>query len=265
MSTVLYRREGHVGMIGLNRPEKLNAINEELKRDLLTVLDEFTADDEARVAILYGEGRGFCTGIDLSPQGDYEHPYVLRDRDRIEDSVRTWLRLWECPKPIIAQVHGFCFAGGTQPPLFCDLVAVGEETRIGFPKVPVGGGFISPMWSWRVGSQWARYMSYQVGIEITGQQAHEMGYAALIYPEAELADRVMEVAQNMAKVPGEMLRIKKAANNRVQELQGFRTAVLQAVEWDAIAHTAETVDVARSWIAEHGLKGAIAKFREEGM
>jgi enoyl-CoA hydratase len=262
--TVVYRREGRVGMIGLNRPERLNAISRELTADLTDVLAEFTADPEARVGILYGEGRAFCAGADLTP-GDYHKPDVLADRAAIEGSVRTWLRLFDCPKPIIAQVHGYCIAGGTQPPLFCDIVSIGAETVVGFPKVPVGGGFISPMWSWRVGSQNARLMSYQVGITITGQEAHRMGYAALCYPEADLAAETVKVAENIAKLPSDLLQIKKYANNRVLELQGFRAAVLNAAEWDAIAHTAETVSEAREWIQDLGLKGAIAKFAEEGM
>jgi enoyl-CoA hydratase len=165
----------------------------------------------------------------------------------------------------VAQVHGYCIAGGTQPPLFCDVVSIGAETVVGFPKVPVGGGFISPMWSYRVGSQNARLMSYQVGIEISGQKAHEMGYAALCFPESELAAETFKVAENMAKLPSELLQIKKFANNRVLELQGFRMAVLQAVEWDAIAHAGQTVTDVREWIQELGLKGAISKFAKEGM
>lgn len=263
--TVLYRREGRVAMIGLNRPERLNAINRELTADLREVLAEFTADPDARVAILYGEGRAFCAGADLTPEGKYHSPDVLADRAAIETGVRTWLTLFDCPKPIIAQIHGYCIAGGTQPPLFCDIVSISAEAVVGFPKVPVGGGFISPMWSWRVGSQYARLMSYQVGITITGKQAHEMGYAALCFPEADLATETFKVAENIAKLPSDVLQIKKFANNRVLELQGFRTAVLGAAEWDAIAHAGNTVTMAREWIQELGLKGAIEKFAREGM
>jgi enoyl-CoA hydratase len=263
--TVIYRREGRVGMIGLNRPERLNAINRELTADLRDVLAEFTADPQARVGILYGEGRAFCAGADLTPQGAYHVPDTLADRAAIEAGVRTWLTLFDCPKPIIAQVHGYCIAGGTQPPLFCDIVSIAAEAAIGFPKVPVGGGFISPMWSWRVGSQQARLMSYQVGRTITGKEAHEMGYAALCFPADQLAEETFKVAENIAKLPSDILQIKKYANNRVLELQGFRTAVLNAAEWDAIAHNADTVTTAREWIQELGLKGAIEKFAKEGM
>jgi len=263
--TVIYRRQGRVGMIGLNRPHKLNAMNRQLITDFVAALEEFSADDDARVGILYGEGAAFSSGVDLTPEGLYEAPDPLRDRAAIEQSVRTWLRIWECPKPVIAQVHGYCIAGGTQPPLFCDIVAVAEEARIGFPKMPVGAGFISPMWSFRVGSQNARLMSYDVGSEITGRQAYEMGYAALIFPERLLAEKTYEVAERIARLPSDILAIKKASNNRVQELQGFRAAVLGAAEWDAIAHTSSTVAQAREWIGKWGLKEAIAKFESEGM
>lgn len=263
--TIVYRREERVGMIGFNRPERLNAINRELTADLREVLAEFTADPEVRVGILYGEGRGFCAGADLTPEGQYHAPDPLADRAAIENGVRSWLALFDCPKPIIAQIHGYCIAGGTQPPLFCDIVSIAAEAVVGFPKVPVGGGIISPMWSWRVGSQNARLMSYQVGITITGRQAQEMGYAALCFPESELAAETFKVAENIAKLPSELLQIKKFANNRVLELQGFRSAVLGTAEWDAIAHASQTVMTSREWIQDLGLKGAIEKFAKEGM
>ncbi|WNI18998.1 enoyl-CoA hydratase-related protein [Actinacidiphila sp. ITFR-21] len=263
--TVVYRRDGRIGLIGLNRPEKLNAINGQLIADYHAALDEFTRDEEARVGILYGEGRAFCVGMDLSPDGGYVRADAAEDRTHIEELAKGWLRLWDCPKPIIAQVHGYCFAGGTQLPVCCDVVAVAEETRLGWPKMPVGAGWISPMWSFLVGTQRAKLMSYQVGSTITGREAYEWGYAGLVFPQDRLAEEVRKIAENMAKLPSDMLRIKKYANNRVLEGQGFRTAVLAGAEWDAVAHTTRTVADARGWIKEHTLKGAIAKFAREGM
>jgi enoyl-CoA hydratase len=179
--------------------------------------------------------------------------------------ARSWLRLWDCPKPIIAQVHGFCFAGGTQLPVCCDIVSIAEETVLGWPKMPVGAGWISPMWSFLVGTQRAKLMSYRVGSTMTGRDAYEAGYASLIFPTESLAEQTLSVARDIAKLPSDMLRIKKYANNRVLERQGFREAVLGGAEWDAVAHTTDTVNEAREWIREHGLKGAIQKFAREGM
>lgn len=264
-SLVTYRRDEHVAFLGLNRPEKLNAITPGLIADYRAALDQFISDPQARVAILYGEGRAFCVGMDLSPKYHTEPKDAGADRTYIEEMARDWLRMWDCPKPIIAQVHGFCFAGGTQLPICCDITVVAEDAVLGWPKMPVGGGWISPMWSFLIGTQRAKLMSYSVGSEMTGLEAYEAGYASKVYPSETLAEETLALAREIAKLPSDVLRIKKYANNRVWERQGFREAVLGGAEWDAVAHSTETVHTARAWIAEHGLKGAIDKFKKEGM
>jgi enoyl-CoA hydratase len=263
---VVYRRDGKIGYIALNRPEKLNAINDEMFEDFINALEEFSADSEARVAILYGEGTSFCVGMDLSPKARTAHgDSIIEDRERIQNAAETWLRLWDCPKPIIAQIHGYCIAGGTQPPIFCDLVAVADDATFGWPKVPVGAGYISPMWAWAVGPRVAKEMSFIAGSTMTAQRAYETGYASLIFPPDQLEKGVRAVADQIALMAPELLRLKKLAINRVMELQGFRTAVLYGVEWDVIAHASEPVAKVRGWLRELGIKGAIAKYLAEGL
>lgn len=262
---VTYRRDGKVAFLGLNRPEKLNAITPALIAGYHAALDKFIEDADARVAILYGEGRAFCVGMDLSPEHHRAPKDAGVDRTYIEEMARAWLRMWDCPKPIIAQVHGFCFAGGTQLPICCDITVIAEDTVLGWPKMPVGGGWISPMWSFLIGTQRAKLMSFRVGSEMSGREAYEAGYASKIFPAESLGEETLKIARNIAKLPSDMLRIKKYANNRGWERQGFREAVLGGAEWDAVAHTTEAVHTARAWIAEHGLKGAIDKFQREGM
>jgi enoyl-CoA hydratase len=262
---VTYESAGKVGFLTLNRPQKLNAITPALIADYHAALQEFTDDPQARVGILRGAGRAFCVGMDLSPENRYILPDAAADRTHVEEMGRSWLRMWDCPKPIIAQVHGFCFAGGTQLPLCCDIVAIAEDTVLGWPKMPVGAGWISPMWSFRVGVQRAKLMSFRVGSTMTGREAYEAGYAALMFDAESLAEETLKVAHDIAKLPSDMLRIKKYANNRVLERLGFREAVLDGAQWDAVAHTTTTVHDASAWIKEFGLKGAIEKFQQEGM
>lgn len=263
---VTYRAEGRVGYIGLNRPEKLNAISAEMIVDYHAAVDAFIADPETRVGILYGEGRAFCVGMDLSPAGRTQHERpITEDREAIQRTTDAWMRLWDCPKPIIAQIHGYCIAGGTQLPIFCDLVAVAEESEFGWPKVPVGAGYISTMWAWFVGPRLAKQMSFIAGSTMTGRRAYEAGYANLIFPADELADRVREIADQIALMAPELLRIKKLAINRVMEVQGFRTAVNFGAEWDAIAHASVPVSEVRSWLRETGIKSSIAKYQAEGL
>jgi enoyl-CoA hydratase len=263
---VTYHRDGRIGYLGLNRPEKLNAISPSMIADYHAALDAFIADDAARVGILYGEGRSFCVGMDLSPAGRTQHDGpIVDDRESIQKTTDAWMRLWDCPKPIIARIHGHCIAGGTQLPIFCDLVAVAEDAQFGWPKVPVGAGYISTMWAWFVGPRLAKEMSFVAGSTMTGRRAYEAGYANLIFPADELEARTRELADQIALMSPELLRIKKLAINRVMEVQGFRTAVNFGAEWDAIAHASPSVTQVRSWLRDLGIKGAIEKYAAEGL
>jgi enoyl-CoA hydratase len=262
---VTYHRDGKIGHLVLNRPEKLNAISPELIADYETALKRFISDPEARVAVLRGEGRAFCVGMDLSPEANYVHPDAASDRTQIEEMARSWLRLWDCPKPVIAQVHGHCLAAGMQLAMCCDIVVIAEDATLGWPKLPVGAGWISPMWSFHVGIQRAKLMSYRVGSTISGREAYDAGFAALVFPSDSLQAESIGLAAEIAKLPSDILRIKKFANNRVLEAQGFRTAVLSGAEWDALAHTTAAVDTSREWIEAEGLKGAIERFQRTGM
>jgi enoyl-CoA hydratase len=263
MGLITYETVGRVARIGLNRPEKLNALNEELIVGIRAATDRFSADETARVAILHGLGRSFSVGFDLSRPAGYLSD--VANRERLQRTLETWLHLWRCPKPIIAQVHGYCLAGATHIPICCDVTIVADDALFGWPRLPLGGGLISPVWAWVVGVQRAKLMSYRVGSTITAREAHEWGYASLIYPAAELAERTLELAQEMALLPSELLRIKKLANNRVAASQGFEASMLAGAEWDTIAHTTGTVHEIREWIKDLGLKGAIDKFKREGL
>ena len=105
--------EGPVAYVTLSRPEKLNAINEQLRTDLEAALRDLDEGDEVRVVVLKAAGRAFCAGYDLTPRpGGGERPSIARDRDRLRRSIERWLWMWNYRKPLIAQVHGYCLAGG---------------------------------------------------------------------------------------------------------------------------------------------------------
>jgi enoyl-CoA hydratase len=122
---VQYREEGPVAFLSLNSPERLNALSPEMLADLGEAIDALEASEEARVGILHGNGRAFCAGFDVSRnRGTYRSVDTApwSDRQRLHRFATTFLRLWECSKPIIAKVHGVCMAGGVQLPMCCDLV-----------------------------------------------------------------------------------------------------------------------------------------------
>lgn len=269
MDLVRFERHGRVGHVVLNRPEKINALSRDLLAQLRETWREVAADSSVRVAILRGEGRGFSAGADLTqgrapnapPEGD-----VVADRQGILDGLLgTCLMAWDLPKPVIAQVHGYCFAGGTLLALYTDMIFIAEDTVVGWPKVPVGGGLIGPSWSWMVGPYRAKEFSLTVGHTFSGAQAVAMGWGNRAVPADRLAQETQEAAEKIAKLSSDLIAIKKAAVNKQMDARGFRTGIMHGAEMDAIAHTTHAVHVAREQIRARGLKGAIDWFQQEGI
>lgn len=256
------RREGHVCRISFDRPHRLNAFSD----TLLAELDRALAaerDSDSRVLVLSGAGRAFSAGFDVS--GDAEEIAAGMDsvelRDRQAAHAERWLTIWDHPKPVIAAVHGYCIAAATQLCCFCDLTVVAEDAVIsGSPALPLGGGFISPVWSYSVGVKRAKQMSFVAGERISGATAAEWGWANYAVPAEELEESVAELAARIARTPARILRMKKLANNRALEMQGFRTIALIGADSNTVAHESEAVKGFQASIREHGLKEAIRRF-----
>jgi enoyl-CoA hydratase len=257
---VLIEKVGRIAYVILNRPEKLNALSADLFRDLDLALEELEQDDSISVLIIKGRGRAFSVGYDVSK---YKEPTVTEDRDKLEAYTRRWLRVWEYPKPIIAQVQGFALAGGTQLLACCDIVITDEEAQFGFPSLPLGGGFVGIYWGWHVGPQRAKMLDLTAGSRITGKEATEYGIAAKCFKGDELEEETLKIARGIAKTPLDILKLKKKAHNRTMELQGFRTSVMFGPEQDAIIHTADGIKLVHQKIKELGLKGAIEWFNSQ--
>ena len=257
---VLIERKGKIAYVILNRPEKLNALNASLFADLDNALDELEYDDSVSVLIIKGSGRAFSVGYDVSK---YKAPTVIEDKENLDRYTKRWIRIWEYPKPIIAQVHGYALAGGTQLVACCDVVVTDEDTQFGFPSLPLGGGFVGIYWGWHIGHQRAKMLDLTAGSRITGREAEQYGIAAKCVPSGELESAALEIARGMAKTPLDILKLKKQAHNRIMDLQGFRTGIMFGPEQDAIIHTADGIKLVHQKIAEKGLKGAIQWFNEQ--
>lgn len=262
--TLLLEREGPIAWVTLNRPERLNALSMELLDELAAALAELEAGD-TRVVVLRGAGRAFSAGYDIDPSGaeigEAAERGPVADRNRQATYIERFTRIWRSPLPVIASVHGYCMAGASQLACFCDIVVVAEDAVIAAsPALPVGGGFISPLWSFKVGPQRAKEMSFVPGRRIDGSTAAEWGFANTAVPTAELEDYVRELAGAIATTPRDVLQMKKLAINRVQELQGFLTVAGMGADTDALIHTTSDVAEIQELIKEHGVKGAISKF-----
>jgi enoyl-CoA hydratase len=270
---ILLERDGALAWLTLNRPERLNAINPAMLHGLDAALADLRTDDDVRVVALRGAGRCFSSGFDLSPRpasspqpdgAEASALNIVDEFDRFSGTVKFFEKIWDYPKPVIAAVHGYCLAGATQLCLSCDITVVADDAQIGFPSIPVGGGFISPMWMLYVGPKRAKQMSFVAGSKIAGTTAADWGWANYSVPEAELIEDVTTLARRIAKTPPGILRMKKYSINRAAEIQGFRTIPGLGAETDALLHASGEVKEMQGWIRSEGVKGAIRRFEEGG-
>jgi len=259
--TIAYENlEDRVFRITLNRPEKLNAMSPGLLAEFDRALAEFEGNHEASVLIIRGAGRAFCAGYDLNAGGGSGRPYTItEDRWAMRKLVERWQRLWNLPKPTIAQVHGYCLAGATELAGHCDIVFAAEDAQFGHPAGRTLGVLPTlSMWPYLIGMRRTKEFLF-TGDSMTAAQALEYGLVNRVFPRARLEEEVLAYARRVAKVPVDMLSLHKAATNRFVELMGIYAAEQSASEFDAIAHQTTTAKTETKKMRERGVKEA---FRE---
>lgn len=257
---IYLEKDGNIGTVVLNRPEKLNAMAPPMLLLFDKVMQEARDDDDIKVVVIRGNGRAFSTGYDM--EGGGVEQTIAEDRDYQQVKVERWQRIRDFPKPVIAMIHGYCIAGASQMAIHCDVIFVAEDTQLGFPVVPAGGGMMGQSWAWHVGPHKAKWLSFLPGSMISGKEAEAMNFASKAFPADKLEEETYSYARRIAKVPGDLLRIKKLAINRVMDVQGFQTSIKFGAEWNAIAHRTSGTEEVRGEIKKRGLRGAIEWWKE---
>ena len=245
-----YTAEDGIARITLNRPERLNAINRKLISDLREAVIAANEDSEVRVIVLSGAGRAFCAGYDLDWGTRAEdatqremagHWDPVRDYEGMSRNVRVFMSLWESPKPVIAQIHGWCVGGGTDMALCADLIYMAEDAQIGYPPARVWGEPTSVMWVYRLGLEHAKRLMLS-GESLSGSEAARLGLASKALPAAELPSVVDKMARKLATIPANQLAMSKLLVNQAYENMGLRTTQLIGTFFDGIArHTPEGI------------------------
>jgi len=247
MSTcVLLETDGAVSTLTLNRPQRLNTITPQLIADLRSALTAAQEDDAVRVIRLKGAGRAFCAGYDIDwgaesmKQAEGEQPWdPMADLAMMSRFVDTYMSLWRSPKPVIAQVHGFCVGGGTDFALCSDLSVCAEDCRIGYPPARVGGSPTTAMWTYHLGLERSKRLLL-TGDPLDGRTAVEWGLASECHPEAELDDKAMALCRRIAMLPANQLQMMKVLVNQAIEQMGLHTTQLIGTLLDGAArHTPE--------------------------
>src|SRR3954468_23067610 len=260
--TVLYEATGRVATLTLNRPERRNAINPELIGDLREGLQTAQNDDGIHAIRLRGAGKGFCAGYDIGWGAEsMEEAGGDRPRDPIADYanmarfVDDYMALWRSPKPVIAQVHGYCVGGGTDFALCSDLIVCSEDARIGYPPARVWGSPTTAMWSYRLGLERSKRLLL-TGDALDGPRAVEWGLASECHPTDELDAATMALCERVALLPKNQLHMMKLLVNATFEQMGLHTTQLIGTLLDGAArHTPE--GTAFSQAALEDVRGAV--------
>ena len=259
--TIRLEHEQAISWIVLDRPAQANALSPTLLEEFSDALKTLR-DTGAVVVGLRGAGKGFCAGMDLAHYGgDAVIPDAAEDERRLQQNLERWLAIWDHPKPVIAAVHGYCLGVAAQMCVFADLTMVAHDARIGEPTVPIGGGFVAPTWVAQVGAKRAKELAFIPGNWIDGRTAVEWGWANHSVKPEELLDSVRSLAERMALIPPEVLRMKKVSINRAAEAAGFRRALDSIAKVDADLHLDPAVLLIRERIRRDGLKAVIAQYK----
>ncbi len=219
MSAVLYRRDGLIGRVTLNRPETMNALSEEVMEALFHRLREANADAGTRVVVISGTGRHFCAGGDLNWEGELDEASstrLLRLTGHLSYELRNG------PKPTIGAIRGYCLGGGNELNLHLDLVIVSETARFSQPETRWG---VLPFWNTPqllplvVGERRAREILL-MGRMYDAEQAYELGLCNLVVPDDELEAEVDRWASELAaRSPTSMRLVKVALNSAADALR----------------------------------------------
>ncbi len=222
--------------ITLNRPEKRNPLSNELRAELFHALQAADQDESVRVMIIRGAGPCFSAGYDLKSNTSREQPFYTAGGlgNWPRHVVEGFFRIWDLAKPVIAQVHGYCLAGGTELATACDLVYVAEDAKIGYPVVRAISPPDNQFYPWIVGLRRAMELML-TGDHMSGAEAAQSGFANRAFPPGELEAKVLDIAQRVAMTPTDLQQINKRAIHRQMDAMGIRAGIRAGTEMQQLA------------------------------
>jgi enoyl-CoA hydratase len=268
--TLLYVVEDAIATITLNRPEHLNTIVPPMPDEIEAAVNAAVRDPSVKVIVVRGAGRSFCGGFDFG--GGFHHwdEYLTTDGEwdpgkdfmfataQAVAPTQKFMSFWRSPKPVIAQVHGWCVGGGSDYALCADLVVASEDARIGTPYSRMWGAYLSGMWIYRLGLTRAKEYAL-TGRPLSGREAADCGLINRAVPFAELETTVRRAAAQLAAIPLPQLAAMKLVVNQAYENMGLAsTQTLGPILDGLMRNTAEAkafIDLARA----EGVRAAVER------
>jgi enoyl-CoA hydratase len=268
--TLLYSASEGVATVTLNRPERLNTIVPPMPDELEAAVGRAVRDDEVKVIVVRGAGRAFCAGYDfgggfhhwdewLASDGSWDpgKDFAFATAPEIAPTQK-FMSVWRSPKPVIAQVHGWCVGGGSDFALCADLVVASEDAVIGTPYSRMWGAYLSGMWIYRLGLTRAKEHAL-TGRPLTGVEAVEAGLINRAVPFAELEDTVAKLAAGLCSIPSSQLAAQKLVVNQAYENMGLGATQTLGPILDGLMRNTPEAERFIRLVEEEGMPAALAE------
>lgn len=267
--TILYATKGPVATITLNRPERLNTIVPPMPTEIEAAVEQAVLEEEVKVIVIRGAGRSFCAGYDFS--GGFEQwPWMNTDgkwdpgKDFVGASMhhmsphKQLMSIWRAPKPVIAQVHGWCVGGGSDFALCADIIIASEDARIGTPYSRMWGAYLSGMWIYRLGLTKVKWHGL-TGKPLSGIEAAEADLVNKAVPFEELEATVAETAQQLASIPASQLAAQKLVINQAYENMGLASTQTLGPILDGLMRNTPEAHGFIDKAASDGVRGVVSE------
>jgi enoyl-CoA hydratase/carnithine racemase len=269
-STILYDVDGAIATISLNRPEALNTIVPPMPDEIEAAVHRAVADAAVKVIVVRGIGRAFCAGFDFG--GGFHHwddalttggrwdpgkDFVFATAPSLAPTQK-FMSFWRAPKPVIAQVHGWCVGGGSDYALCADVVIASDDARIGTPYSRMWGAYLSGMWIYRLGLTRAKYYAL-TGRPLSGTHAAAIGLINVAVPFERLEAEVRRTAEQMAAVPLSQLSAMKLVVNQAYENMGLASTQTLGPILDGLMRNTPDAERFIALAGERGVRAAVAE------
>ena len=239
-ATIELNQQGPIAVLSLNRPDKLNAINAEMLREIGLAMDQVENDASVHALVLHGHGRAFCAGFDLQAGIEANRSTRAEWQAAIDADLEAIMRFWHCPKPTIAVVHGYALAGGFEMALACDMTVCETGTLFGEPELRFGSSIVALLLPWYVNPKRCKQLLLTGQDRMPAREALEQGIVNAVVADGQGLDRGLALAREVALMDPDSVRLTKQAINRTYDIMGMAKALRMAADTSIEIETLET-------------------------
>lgn len=253
--------EDSIATLTLNRPEKMNSLDDDLLIEMQSALDAVEKDTAVRALIITGEGKAFSAGFDISPR---EVPFesVQDWREHVKLGNDTWYRIWRSRLPVIAAVNGYALGGGCELTMVCDITLAADNAQFGEPEIQFKSAPPFAIMPWVIGMKKTKELLL-TGDRIDAEEAVRIGLANRVVPAADLLKEARKLAAKLAMIPPPAMELNKQGLNKAYEMRGFQSTIDYGGELFTMVLLAKSAEADEFFAVadEQGLKAAF-KWRD---